>query len=77
MKILTVKIEVEDDIEAYSIVSSLGFRHKVTEADLNGYLEKFNAKNKAAYFLRDNKKNNLPMLDKMDIEARKKINNLE
>jgi hypothetical protein len=73
MKILTVKIKVEDNIEAYAIVSGLGFEHSVIEADLDGYSERFHGNNKAAYFLRDNKKNNLRMLDKADIKEKVKI----
>jgi len=69
MKILKITIEIESDIEAYQIVSGLGFEHRVVEADLDGHVEQFGPENKPAYFLRDNTKNSLPMIDKSDIEA--------
>ncbi len=55
--ILTVKIKVKDRIEAYAIVSELGFDYEILSADLDGYKETFNKENKPAQFLRDNKNN--------------------
>ncbi len=55
--ILNIKIEVKDKLEAYDIVSRIGFQHEITEAEFNGEKEVFNNKNKPAYFLKDNKKN--------------------
>jgi hypothetical protein len=75
MKTLTITVEVQDDIEAYQIVSNLGFEHQVRAADLDGYAETFDVTNKPAYFLRDNKKNTLPMLSKDDIDASANLNN--
>jgi len=56
MKTLTIKIEVEDEVEAYQIVSRLGFEHKVAEADLDGATETFNKTNQPNMFLKDNSK---------------------
>jgi hypothetical protein len=56
MKKLTITINVENEVEAYKIVSRLGFEHKIIEADLNGYAEKFNKTNQPNMFLKDNKK---------------------
>lgn len=55
--ILNIKIEVKDKLEAYDIVSRIGFQHDITEAEFNGEKEIFNKDNKPAYFLKDNKKN--------------------
>ncbi|MFH0892448.1 MAG: hypothetical protein V1867_06750 [Candidatus Falkowbacteria bacterium] len=55
--ILTIKIEVQDKIEAYNVLSRLSFEHRVLEAELDGHKEVFDAGNKPAYFMRDNNKN--------------------
>lgn len=55
--ILRIKIEVKDKLEAYNIVSNLGLRHDVSEAEFRGKKEVFDSDNKPAYFLKDNKKN--------------------
>ena len=55
--ILKIKIEVEDKLEAYDIVSRLGLQHDVLEADFDGRGEVFDSDNKPAYFLKNNKKN--------------------
>lgn len=56
MKNLTIKISVKDEIEAYQIVSRLGFKHEIVEADLDGHVEKFGKTNQPNWFLKDNKK---------------------
>lgn len=56
--ILKIKINVKDKLEAYDIVSVLGLRRDVFEAEFNGKKEVFNKENKPAYFLKD-KKNNI------------------
>lgn len=56
MKILTIKIEVEDEVEAYQIVSRLGFDRKIVEADLDGVSETFDKTNQPNMFLKDNNK---------------------
>ena len=55
--ILKIKINVKDKLEAYDIVSVLGLRRDVFEAEFNGKKEVFNKKDKPAYFLKDKKKN--------------------
>lgn len=55
--ILKIKIEVEDKIEAYDIVSRIGLQHNVKEAEFNGKKENFDKKNKPALFLKNKKKN--------------------
>lgn len=55
--ILTLKIEVQDKLEAYNVLSRLSFEHRVLEADLDGHHETFDADNKPAYFMRDNANN--------------------
>jgi hypothetical protein len=56
MKILIVKLNVPDKIEAYKVVSHLGFEYEILEADLDGDSYIFDKKvgNKDfKYFLRD------------------------
>jgi hypothetical protein len=56
MKTLIIKLKVPDKIEAYKIVSHLGFEYEILEADLNGEIYKFDEKvesKKSKYFLRD------------------------
>lgn len=57
MKILIVKIEVADDLEAYKIVSKLGMNAKVKEAKLgSNAIEKFGkgeGEKPTRYFLQD------------------------
>ena len=55
--ILKLKINVEDKLEAYDIVSRLSFKHEIVEAEFGGNRESFDQKNKPAYFMRDNEKN--------------------
>jgi len=55
--ILTVKVKVKNNVEAYKIVSELGFDFEVINAKLNGHNEVFDKKNTPAHFLRDNSKN--------------------
>jgi hypothetical protein len=55
--ILTVKVKVKNNIEAYQIVSKLGFDFEVVSAEINGHGEDFDKKNTPAHFLRDNSKN--------------------
>ena len=54
--ILTVKILVERKIEAYEIVSKLGFEHEVLSADFNGTKEVFGKGNHTSQFLKNNSK---------------------
>ncbi len=54
--ILTIKINVEDKIEAYEIVSEISFKHAILEADLDGTKETFDKDNPAVMFLKDNTK---------------------
>ena len=56
MKTLIVTIEVADDVEAYQTVTRLAMEHKVIEADLDGYSEKFDKTNQPNAFLKDNSK---------------------
>jgi len=55
--ILTVKVKVENNIDAYQIVSRLGFDYKILSAEINDHKETFDEKNTPAHFLRDNTKN--------------------
>lgn len=55
--ILNIKIQVEDKLEAYDIVSRLSLQHEVKEAEYDGVKENFDKNNKPAYFLKDKKKN--------------------
>lgn len=61
--ILTVKVKVANKVEAYEIVSELGFYYDVQSAEINGYKETFDKKNKPAQFFRDNSKNNKTFRD--------------
>jgi len=54
---LKITIKVKDKIEAYDIVTRLGFRHEVVEAEFNKKIEVFDKKNKPAYFMKNKKKN--------------------
>ena len=55
--ILKLKINVEDKLEAYDIVSRLSFKHEVVEAEFGKDKETFDNENKPAYFMRDKQKN--------------------
>lgn len=57
--ILKLKLKVNDEIEAYKVVSELGFEFSVLSADLDGHAENFDQKNKPCHFLKDNKTNRL------------------
>lgn len=55
---LKITIKVKDKLEAYDIVSRLGLRHEVIEAEYNKKIEVFDKKkNKPAYFMKNKKKN--------------------
>ena len=68
--ILTVKILVERKIEAYEIVSNLGFEHEVLSAEFNGTKEVFGKDNRTNQFLKDNSKNKKVF---RDIRAERKL----
>jgi len=55
--ILKIKIEVEDKLEAYDIVSRLSFNHEVIEAEFDKDKTIFDQDNKPAYFMKDKQKN--------------------
>ncbi len=55
--ILKIKIEVEDKLEAYDLVSRIGLQHDIKEAEYGERKEVFDEKNKPALFLKNNKKN--------------------
>jgi hypothetical protein len=55
--ILTVKVKVKNKVEAYAVVSELGFDYDVQSAEINGHKETFDKKNAPAQFFRDNSKN--------------------
>ncbi|MEI8360939.1 MAG: hypothetical protein WCG01_02330 [bacterium] len=57
--ILKIKIEVSDELEAYKVVSELGFEHQVVSADLDGHIEKFDKQVKPCHFLKNAKTNEL------------------
>lgn len=61
--ILTVKVKVENNIDAYKIVSDLGFEFEVQSAEINGHKETFRKTNTPAHFFRDNSKNNKTFRD--------------
>lgn len=56
--VLTIKVKVDSEIEAYAIVSELGFDYEVLSAEVNGHKERFDNNNRPAQFLKDNSKNN-------------------
>ena len=55
--ILKLKINVEDKLEAYDIVSRLSFSHEVVEAEFGKDKDIFDKDNKPAHFMKDKKKN--------------------
>lgn len=55
--VLTVKVKVESEIEAYAIVSELGFDYEVLSAEVNDHKEKFDENNRPVQFLKNNSKN--------------------
>lgn len=55
--ILKLKINVEDKLEAYDIVSRLSFKHEIVEAEFGVVKEVFDQENKPAYFMKDRQKN--------------------
>lgn len=52
MKTLTIKIQVKDKIEAWKIVSHLGFERKIEEATFEGKTHKFDEQNKPKDFFK-------------------------
>jgi len=56
--ILKLKINVEEKLEAYDIVSRLSFKHEVVEAEFGKDKDVFDKENKPAYFMKD-KQNNI------------------
>lgn len=54
---LIVKVEVNDEIEAYKIVSELGFEFDVKSAELGEHKENFNKTNTPFHFLKNNQNN--------------------
>lgn len=66
MKILKLKIEVADEVEAYQITSFLGFTHKIKRAELDKYIENFDEVNRPAYFLRKTEDCNQKFREKDD-----------
>ena len=52
MKTLTIKIQVKDKIEAWKIVSHLGFEREVIEATFEDKTYKFDEKNKPKDFFK-------------------------
>ena len=52
MKILILKIQVKDKIEAWKIVSHLGFERKVIEATFENKTYKFDEQNKPKDFFK-------------------------
>ena len=68
--ILTVKVKVNSKIDAYAIVSGLGFDYKVLSADFNGTKEVFGKDNHTTQFLKDNSKNKKKF---RDIRAERKL----
>jgi len=55
--ILKLKINVEDKLEAYEIVSRLSFKYEIVEAEFDNKKEVFDRDNKPAYFMKDKQKN--------------------
>jgi hypothetical protein len=56
-KTILVEVEVDDDIEAYKIVSELAFEFNVLSAKYGELKEKFNKENTPFHFLKNNKNN--------------------
>lgn len=54
--ILTVKVKVNSRIDAYAIVSELGFDYNVLSAEFNGKKETFGKDNHTSQFLKNNSK---------------------
>jgi len=52
-----VEVEVNDDVEAYMVVSELAFEFNVLSAQYGDHKEKFNKENSAFHFLKNNKNN--------------------
>lgn len=55
-KNLIIEIIVEDDIEAYDIISRLSFKHNIVNIKQGDRDENFNKDNSPLNFLRKNKK---------------------
>jgi hypothetical protein len=50
---LKIEIDVKDRVEAYRLVSFLGLKYKIKEADFDGKVEKFSEKHKPNQFLKE------------------------
>jgi len=55
--IVTIEIEVENDVQAYQAVSELAFSHRVVSAKYGKNKEVFDKKNTPFHFLKNNKNN--------------------
>jgi hypothetical protein len=66
---LKVMLDVESEFEAYQVVSSLGFTHKVKRAELDGYSEDFGKDNRSGHFLKPTGEVNLKFREKDDEET--------
>jgi len=53
MKSLIIKLKVKDNVEAYQIVSRLGFKFKIDEVIFEKKTYKFSETKKPKHFLRD------------------------
>jgi len=52
MKTLTVQLQVKDKIEAWKVVTHLGYERKIIEATFEGKAYKFDEKNKPKDFFK-------------------------
>lgn len=68
--ILTVKVKVNSKIDAYAIVSELGFDYNVLSAEFNGEKETFGKDNHTSQFLKNNSKTKKNF---RDIRAERKL----
>lgn len=64
-KTIIVEVEVNDEIEAYQVVSSLAFEHSVLNVRYGKYREDFDKKNTPFHFLKNNKNNKKSFRDVM------------
>ncbi len=62
-QIITVDVEVNGKLEAYSVVSDLALSYKVVGAKFADHEEKFNKENTPFHFLKDNKKTTMKFRD--------------
>jgi len=72
-KTILVEVEVNDDIEAYQVVSELAFEFNVLSATYGEYKEKFNKNNTPFHFLKENKKNKKVFRDIQKERLNKKV----